>query len=218
MILVNFKNYRKTFGSGSEELCKICYETADKTGVKIIPVVAAINAVYLKRKFEREVYLQNVDVAEEGQHSGAVSVAAAAEAGLDGSLLNHSEARKKPGTIKKILKKWPKEKMRSVVCLQSWGQVESWGKNLEADMVAYEPTKLIGSKDKSVVGEMAKVALKVIFFYRPKMVLVGAGIKGKDDVTGAIKLGAGGVLVASWVVESDEWRRRLLELASGFSV
>jgi len=46
-------------------------------------------------------------------------------------------------------------------------------------------------------------------------VLVGAGVKDKDDVSIALALGASGVLLASGVTKASDPYSSLLDLASG---
>ena len=217
MILVNFKIYKQSFGMGAVELAKTCQEVAKKTKVEIIPVVSALDGWRIKTEVGGKVFLQNVDEYKEGAKTGQISAVAAKELGLDGSLLNHSECRKKPGTIRKMIKCWPKDFV-SVVCLQSLGQAEKWGRKIKADFVAYEPKDLIGSKDKSVASEKSSVIKNMVKILEPTPILVGAGIHQAKDVEVALKMGAKGILVASDVVKAENPRKELLELAEAFRV
>jgi len=215
MIAVNFKIYENTFGNGGLDLAKICKKVADKTGVRIVPVVSVMDARMIKEKLEMEVWIQNADDFFEGAKSGAISPIQAKEAGIDGSLINHSECRKKPGTIKKMLKAWPK-KFVSTVCLSSLGQAEGWAKNIKPDFIAYEPKSLIGSKDKSVASEKPEVIKKIVEIYPKIPILVGAGIHSVEDVKVSLKLGAKGILISSYIVKSKNPEEKLMELAKCF--
>ena len=161
MILVNFKLYKETFGDGALKLAEICKKVGTKSGVKIIPVVSALDAVRIKEKLGIEVFLQSVDEFSEGSKSGFVSPFQAESLKIDGSLLNHSEHRIKPGTVKKILKNYPKN-FKSVVCISSLGQAEGWAKNIKPDMIAYEPKEFIGNKEKSVASEKPEIIKKIV--------------------------------------------------------
>ena len=66
MIAVNFKIYENTFDSGSLELAKICKKVAEKTKVRIVPVVSALDARLIKEKLGIEVWVQNTDDIIEG--------------------------------------------------------------------------------------------------------------------------------------------------------
>jgi triosephosphate isomerase len=216
MIAVNFKVYENTFGNGVLELAKICKKVAEKTGIRIVPVVSALDARMIKEKLGTEVWIQNTDGFLEGAKSGAISPIQAKEAGVDGSLINHSECQKKPGTIKKMLKVWPK-KFVSVVCLSSLGQVEGWAKNIKPDFIAYEPKNLIGSKEKSVASEKPEVIKKIVQMYPKIPILVGAGIHSSDDVKVSVELGAKGILISSYIVKSKNPEEKLTELARCFA-
>ncbi|MBU3935257.1 triose-phosphate isomerase [Patescibacteria group bacterium] len=217
MILVNFKVYEESFGKKAIDLAKICLEVSKKSGVEIIPVVGALDALRVKEITKRRVFLQDVGEYMEGAKTGNVSAKAAKALGIDGSLINHSECRKKPGTIRKMLADWPKDFV-SVLCLQSLGQIEGWAKNLKTDFVAYEPKYLIGNKEKSVASEEPKMIEKMVKILKPIPVLAGAGVHEAKDVEIALKMGASGILVASDVVKAKNPRKELLELAEAFRV
>lgn len=215
MIILNFKIYRETFGDGALELAKICQSVARKRNIKIIPAVSALDVYRIKHELDMEVLVESVDPYEEGARSGYISPVAAQMAGAMGAIINHSEHKLKPGTIKSILKKWPKD-FKSVVCLQTTGQAESWAKNIKADIIAYEPSYLIGSKDKSVSTDEVKSIEKFVKFYPNIPVLVGAGVKSTKDVQIALSLGAKGVLVSSAIVTAADPEKELLELSAAF--
>jgi triosephosphate isomerase len=215
MIIVNFKNYKETFGDGALKLAEICQKVAKKTGVKIIPAVSPLDAVKIKEKLGMEVILQNTDPIFEGAGSGFVSPIKAKELGIDGTILNHSEHRVRPGTLKKMLKIWPK-KFKVVVCIGSFGQTETWAKNIKPDFIAYEPKSLIGSSEKSVASEKSEVIKKIVKFYKNVPVLVGAGVHSIEDVKVSLKMGAKGILISSFIVKAKDPEKELIKLAEVF--
>ena len=215
MIVVNFKIYEETFGDKALELAKICQKVSKKTKVKIIPAVSALDAFRIKSELGIEVWLQTVDDVFEGAQSGSVSPLQAKSLGLLGTLLNHSENRKKPGTIKKMLKNWP-DNFKMMICLSSFGQIESWAKNIKPDFIAYEPKYLIGSKDRSVASEKPEVIKKIVEKYPDVPIFVGAGIHSVKDVEVSLKLGAKGILISSYIVKNKNPEERLEELARCF--
>lgn len=216
MIIVNFKNYKETFGDGAMNLAQICKKVAKKTGVEIIPAVSALDAMMIKKELGMKVFLQNVDPIFEGRGSGFVSPEKARQLELDGSILNHSEHRIRPGTIKKMLEVWPK-KFQSVVCISSFGQVSSWAKNIKPDFIAYEPRNLIASKEKSVATENSKTIKAIVDFYKKIPILVGAGIHSPEDVKVSLKMGASGILISSFIVQAKEPEKNLNKLAEVFN-
>lgn len=215
MIIVNFKNYKETFGDRALELAKICKKVAEKTGIEIIPAVSSLDAQTIKEKLKIKVFLQNIDPIFEGQGSGFVSPIKAKELNIDGTLLNHSEHKIDPGTIKKMLAIWPK-KFESVVCISSQGQAESWAKNIKPNFVAYEPKDLIGSIEKSVASEKLGVIKNIVKHYKNVPVLVGAGIHSVEDVKKSLDVGAKGILISSYIVKASDPEKKLLELANVF--
>ena len=215
MIVVNFKIYEETFGEKAFELAKICKKISQKTKVKIIPAVSALDALRIRNELEIDVWLQNVDEVFEGAKSGSISPIQAQMLGICGSLINHSENKKKPGSIKKMLKNWP-NKFKAMVCLSSLGQAERWAKNIKPDYIAYEPKNLIGSKDKSVASEKPDTIKKIVEKYPNVPVFVGAGIHSARDVEVSLKLGAKGILISSYIVKNKKPEERLEELARCF--
>ncbi len=85
-------------------------------------------------------------------------------------------------------------------------------------MIAYEPSELIGSRDKSVATENPATIKLMVESYKNIPVLVGAGVHSADDVKTSLKLGAKGILLATDVVRSNDPERELTELVGGFSV
>lgn len=215
MILVNFKLYKETFGDGALKLAEICQKVAKKSGVEIIPVVSALDAVRIREKLKMKVYIQAVDEADDGAKTGFISPFQADELKIEGTLINHSEHRIKPGSIRRILNNWPKD-FKSVVCISTLGQADGWAKNIKPDMIAYEPKELIGNKDKSVATEKPEVIKKIVEKYPKIPILVGAGIHSKEDVVISLKLGAKGVLISSFIVKAKDPEKELMEIASAF--
>lgn len=217
MILLNFKLHPETFGDKAIILSTIAKEVMEITGVKIIPVVSAFDAVRIKEKLGIDVYLQHVDLYQEGPHTGYISALAAKSLGIKGSLLNHSEHALKPGTLKQILKSWPSD-FDSILCLQSYGQLLHWALKLKPKYFVYEPKKFIGNSKISVATARPEQITNFVKSLSPNPVLVGAGIHSAKDVSTSLKLGAVGILVSSSVIKSTDPKKELITLASAFSV
>lgn len=217
MILLNFKIYSETFGDKAIKLGKIIKEVSRETGVKIIPVLSSLDAYRLKQELDLEVYLQHVDLFSQGAKSGFISALQAQALGIKGTLLNHSEHRLSPGTLKKTLKELPPG-FDSILCLQSLHQLDFWAKNLKPTFFAYEPKELIGSSTQSVATAKPETIKNFAAKISSAPLLVGAGIKSSVDVATSLKLGAAGVLVASAFVQSADPKAKLIDLCRPFSV
>ncbi|MDD4026570.1 MAG: triose-phosphate isomerase [Candidatus Shapirobacteria bacterium] len=215
MILVNFKIYKETFGDGALKMAEICQKVMKKTGVKIIPIVSALDAVRIKEKLGIDVYLQAVDSVNDGAKTGFISPFQAKELKIEGTLINHSEHKIKPGSIKNILKNWPKG-FKSVVCVSTLGQADGWAKNIKPDMIAYEPKEFIGNSEKSVASEKPEIIKKIVEKYGKIPVLVGAGIHSKEDVSVSLKLGAKGILISSFIIKAKDPEKELNEITLAF--
>lgn len=234
MLFVNFKIYPQTFGQGAINLAKICKKVAKKTGVKIIPVVSALDLRPVKKICD-QVWLQHVDIHFEGKHTGYLSPLAAIAAGADGTLLNHSEHKIPPGQIKQIMAKLHSSKwqerwqqfsnvtmeqlsvFQTCVCFKTKGQAKNWVSKLDPkpNFVAYEPPELIGT-DVSVSEAQPEVIKRIVDLLPDYNLIVGAGVNKQEDVKTALKLGAKGVLVSSDVVTAEDPEKELLDLAGGF--
>ncbi len=222
MFFINFKIYQQTFGQGALKLAKVCQRVADKTKVKIIPVVSALDLREVKQQTGLEVWLQHVDIHFQGRHTGYISPLAALKAGADGTLLNHSEHELAPGQIQQILSHFKNSDLKigdfkTMVCFKTKGQAQNWVGNLKSDFVAYEPPELIASKSSSVSQAKPEIVKRIVNLMPDKKIIIGAGVKSKADVQKSLELGAKGVLVSSDVVTADDPEKELLDLAKGFN-
>ena len=87
--------------------------------------------------------------------------------------------------------------------------------SLDVDFIAVEPPELIGG-DVSVSKAEPEIIEASVRNAGNKKLLVGAGVKTREDVKIAMKLGARGVLVASGIAKSDNFYDAILELLEGF--
>lgn len=216
MIIVNFKIYPQTFGDGAIKLAEICHRVEEETNVAVYMAVSALDAVRIQAEFGPRVLLQHLDPVTEGRGNGKLSPLQAVGLGIKGSLLNHSEDKQPPGTIKRILKTVPANFL-TIVCVRSVKQAEIWSKKKVA-YIAYEPSELIASQDKSVATEKPAAIKTMVATAKGIPVLVGAGVKTRADVETALGLGAKGILVATSVVTNQNPYEQLKDLATGFAI
>ncbi len=213
MIFVNFKTYQKGTGKLALFLAKSCLEVEKETGVKIIPVVQAVDINLLK---DFNVFTQHVDDISFGPNTGKILPQAVIEAGAKGTLLNHSES-KIPfqvigSTIQKI--KALDNNFKVLVCCESIDEAQEIVE-FKPDFLAYEPLELIGG-DISVSKAKPEVISEFIKMIEEIPILVGAGIRTKDDVKKAIELKAQGVLVSSDLLLAKDFKKELKELTLAF--
>lgn len=213
MIFVNFKAYKQGSGASAVHLAEACIAVEQKTKVKIIPIVQAVD-IYKLNLLGFEVFTQHVDSIEDGAYTGLISAKSVRLAGAKGTVLNHSERPLALEEIKKTISLAKKEGLKTLICTETIKKAEEIEK-FNPDFIAYEPSELIGNQDISV----SRAKPEVIKTFTDKIktpVLVGAGIHSKEDVEVALKLGAKGILTATDVVLAENPEKQLLDLAQGF--
>ena len=208
MIIVNYKAYSEASGYKARELSKKCEKASDKTGERVISAPQAQDI----RVCNGEVFAQHMDSVEPGSHTGSNLGEGLKDAGVSGTILNHSENRIPEEELKNTLARCRELNIESVVCAQSPEECRELSK-LEPDYIAFEPPELIGG-DVSVSTHEPKV-IKDAVEKSERPVLAGAGIKTREDVEKCIELGCEGVLVASGVVKNPEPYEELLRLCEG---
>lgn len=214
MIFVNFKTYQEGAGKRAVQLAGFCQEVARKKKIEIIPVVQMVDLFRVVKEVEIPVWVQHLDWQPQGQWTGWLNLEAVVAAGASGTILNHSEHKLPPGTIKRTIKRVENCKFATLVCCRSLGQAEKLVK-FKPDFLAYEPPELIGGEI-SVSQAEPRAISHFVEICGPISPLVGAGIKNVDDLKVALKLGVKGILVASGVVLAKDPKKKLIELASGF--
>ena len=89
----------------------------------------------------------------------------------------------------------------------------------QPDFISIEVPELISRSDVSISTanpELIESAVHAVRDIAPEItVIAGAGIHSKADVSKAIKLGASGVFVANKIVNSQDQKKAILELAEG---
>ncbi|PIU73607.1 hypothetical protein COS78_01285 [Candidatus Shapirobacteria bacterium CG06_land_8_20_14_3_00_40_12] len=216
MILVNFKIYSETFGDGAIKLAKIVKDIGDKYKIRTIVTTSALDALRISRETGVEVWLQNVDQYSDGKHSGFISPKQALTLDIKGSLLNHSEHSVPKGTVLKIIKNNPPG-FTLCCCVKSPSQAEKWVIKAKPDYVLFEPPELIASENESVATKNPQSIQKLATLCQDLPLIVGAGVKNREDVEISLKMGAKAVMLSSAFVLSDDPRAVLSGIASGFN-
>ncbi|MCJ7804754.1 triose-phosphate isomerase [Patescibacteria group bacterium] len=211
MIFVNFKTYQQGTGEAALFLAKICQEVEKTSGIKIIPVVQAVDIFRLASQ-GLTVWAQHVDEVDFGSYTGQVLSKSIFDAGAKGTLLNHSEKKLSFEKVKNILQGL--KGLQSLICVESIKEGQQVAE-LKPDFLAYESSELIGGQV-SVSQARPEIIREFVDKIRDIPVLVGAGIHKQIDVKRALELGAKGVLVSSDVVLADNPQQELLDLAGGF--
>jgi len=163
-----------------------------------------------------ETWAQHVDPVGHGSHTGSVLAEGVESAGAAGTLLNHSEKRRKLADIDAAIDAAERAGLSTVVCANNPEQVGAVTA-LGPDAVAVEPPELIGTgtpvsqADPDIVRDAIAATERV----DPAVdVYCGAGISTGEDVAAAEDLGADGVLLASGVARAEDPQAALESLVN----
>jgi triosephosphate isomerase len=208
-VLVNLKAYP----CDSVDVARAAADVADDSGVRVAvaPQAAHVDAV---AETGVETWAQHVSPVDHGSHTGSTLAEAVADAGAEGTLLNHSEHRLKLADIDASVDAAERAGLETVVCANNPAQIGA-AATLGPDAVAVEPPELIGTgtpvskADPDIVTDAVDAAAAADDAVD---VFCGAGISTGDDLKAAGELGASGVLLASGVAKADDPRAALEDL------
>ena len=217
-LIINLKNYPEISGEGSINLAKEAsfVHEAHKVEIILAPPPPILQAVV--GSTDLPIISQHVDDISAGASTGFIVPEIVKSSGAVGSLINHSEHKISFQNIKNLVQRLSSLDMVSIVCASDVEEVTKIS-SLCPDFIAIEPPELIGTgiavsrANPSIIVDSVRVAHTASPSTR---VLCGAGIVDKDDVEKALELGANGVLVASGVVKSPSWKKKIEELSSAF--
>ncbi len=215
MIFVNFKTYKEASGEAAISLTDTICDVAGTTEVEIIACPQAVDLREVVKASGHPTWVQHVDPVERGRATGWFPPEIAKEVGAQGTYLNHSEHKLSVGVLGETLAKCKMVGLKTLVFADSLKEAKIVAK-FSPDYVGYEPPELVGSKKTSVSRSKADVIEKVVREIPDAKVIVGAGIKDKEDVRIALKRGAKGVALSSAVVLVKDPKKVLEELVEGF--
>lgn len=219
--IINLKAYEEVFDTNLatfiEEVEK-CSNLANELGVNL---VLCINSYDLKQATQQarniQIYAQHVDPVDFGSKTGHFPSICAIRLGAIGTLISHSEFYLSLDDTLQIVEHTQKQHLTTCVCSRDNTRLEELKSNNVKGLVALELPELIGG-DISVTTANPNIISQAVEITKNSNMelLVGAGIKSKEDVSKAIELGAKGILVASGIVKSSNVEQTLKNLLEGF--
>ena len=213
ILMINFKAYEESLGENALKIAKICERISIKENVSIVICPQFTDIQMIAKKVRIPIFAQHIDPIEPGAFTGHISALSIKRVGATGTLLNHSEKRMNLDEIMKCIEIARKYELITVCCEKD--EIRAKGiSQLNPNFIAIEPPELIGGNI-SVSKAKPEVIINGIRACGKIPVLVGAGIKNREDVEKAIELGASGVLLASGVVKAENKKKTILELVSG---
>ena len=206
MIIVNFKTYLESTGTRAVELAKQAEKASKETGTTIVVVPQFVDLAKITETVEIPVFAQHIDPVKPGGFTGHVLAESVKETGAIGTLINHSERQLKLSEIESIIALTKEKGLISCVCANN-PSVSAAVAAMKPNITSVEPPELIGSgiSVSKAKPEIVTDTVKLVKQIDPKMtILCGAGISTAEDVSIALKLGTGGVLVASGIVKAKD--------------
>ncbi len=215
MIFVNFKTYPESSGDLAVELARAANEVTKESGIEIVSCPQAVDLKDVVDSAKHSVWSQHVDPVERGRATGWLPPEVARGHGTEGTLLNHSEHKLSVGQLGETLAHSKDVGLKVLVFAASVDEAKVLAK-FNPDFIGYEPPELIASKTTSVAKSKSQVIEKVVSEIPDIPILVGAGVKDKNDVKVSLKRGAVGVVLSSAVVLAKEPKKILYDLTRGF--
>lgn len=216
-IVLNFKTYPEVLGKKGWDLAKRLAKAADDTGASVVLCPPTTDLAHVSRLVHIPVFAQHVDAVEPGQRTGWTPPDALLEAGVAGTLINHSERKVAWEEMAKVIPRCRTLGLEVIGCADDPAEAETLAK-LSPEYIAIEPPELIG-RDVSVTTAKPEVisrAVDRIHGVDPRVtVLCGAGVKTRKDVAKALELGTSGVLLSSGIVKAKDPEKALRDLVKG---
>lgn len=199
ILVVNFKTYEGGTGKAALALAKKIEDAAKKFDAEVILCVQPADIRMIGKAVKLPVYCQHIDAISYGKHTGHILPESVKEAGASGVLINHSECCLDPDEVEDTVMVAKKLRLKTIVCCKEVDEIEQVI-DTEPSYIAIEPPQLIGG-EKSVCQEDPDLIDEAVH-KAGKNLLVGAGIKSREDVQVARGAGAAGVMAASHIVKA----------------
>ena len=216
IVILNYKTYLESSGLNALELAHDLESAASESGITMVAAPQAADIYRISEETSLPIFAQHIDPVTPGGHTGSSLINTLVDAGICGSLINHSEQRMKLADIDEVIKMCAASDIESCVCTNNIETSKAVA-TLNPTAVAVEPPELIGtgipvSQAQPEVVENSVKEVKAI--NKDVKVLCGAGITTGDDMKAAMDLGADGVLLASGIVKAENPKEALLDLVS----
>ena len=199
-----------------QELARALKSASEESGITMVAAPQAADIYRIQDQISLPIFAQHIDPITPGGHTGSNLIETLIEAGISGSLINHSENRMKLADIDEVIQLCKQNDIESCVCTNNIATSKAIA-TFSPDAVAVEPPELIGTgiPVSQAQPEVVEDSVKGVKSINKKIkVLCGAGISTGDDMKAAMDLGADGVLLASGIVKAENPKEALLDLVS----
>ena len=216
IVILNYKTYLESSGENALELARALKSASEESGITMVAAPQAADIYRIQDQISLPISAQHIDPITPGGHTGSNLIETLIEAGISGSLINHSENRMKLADIDEVIQLCKQNDIESCVCTNNIATSKAIA-TFSPDAVAVEPPELIGTgiPVSQAQPEVVEDSVKGVKSINKKIkVLCGAGISTGDDMKAAMDLGADGVLLASGIVKAENPKEALLDLVS----
>lgn len=216
IVILNYKTYLESSGENALELARALKSASEESGITMVADPQAADIYRIQDQISLPIFAQHIDPITPGGHTGSNLIETLIEAGISGSLINHSENRMKLADIDEVIQLCKQNDIESCVCTNNIATSKAIA-TFSPDAVAVEPPELIGTgiPVSQAQPEVVEDSVKGVKSINKKIkVLCGAGISTGDDMKAAMDLGADGVLLASGIVKAENPKEALLDLVS----
>ena len=223
ILIINYKAYEEAFTKGID-IAKYSGELSKSSGVSII--VSPPFTILKETVKSAKTIAQGVSKLDPGAFTYHVTWFELKQAAVAGTLLNHSENRysdPKTGeldysSLKMAVEKCANSGLETYVCVQNLEEAKEVLK-MKPTGIAYEPPELIGGNISvsNSKPEIVKEFCSLVKSNSNSLALIGAGIKGREDAEKSVELGSDGLLVASGIMKSDDFKSVINDLVNGLN-
>lgn len=216
IVILNYKTYLESSGENALELARALKSASEESGITMVAAPQAADIYRIRDQISLPIFAQHIDPITPGGHTGSNLIETLIEAGISGSLINHSENRMKLADIDEVIQLCKQNDIESCVCTNNIATSKAIA-TFSPDAVAVEPPELIGTgiPVSQAQPEVVEDSVKGVKSINKKIkVLCGAGISTGDDMKATMDLGADGVLLASGIVKAENPKEALLDLVS----
>lgn len=216
IVILNYKTYLESSGENALELARALKSASEESGITMVAAPQVADIYRIQDQISLPIFAQHIDPITPGGHTGSNLIETLIEAGISGSLINHSENRMKLADIDEVIQLCKQNDIESCVCTNNIATSKAIA-TFSPDAVAVEPPELIGTgiPVSQAQPEVVEDSVKGVKSINKKIkVLCGAGISTGDDMKAAMDLGADGVLLASGIVKAKNPKEALLDLVS----
>ena len=212
IVILNYKTYLESSGENALELARALKSASEESGITMVAAPQAADIYRIQDQISLPIFAQHIDPITPGGHTGSNLIETLIEAGISGSLINHSENRMKLADIDEVIQLCKQNDIESCVCTNNIATSKAIA-TFSPDAVAVEPPELIGTgiPVSQAQPEVVEDSVKGVKSINKKIkVLCGAGISTGDDMKAAMDLGADGVLLASGIVKAENPKKLYL--------